>query len=562
MHKFVSSFVGGLALACLVLSPMALASSLKVIDSAEHNVIPPDYESITYNSVKHYFELVKAGGSAAESKSYADIDGNIIIDNVVNLERKQKPFDLPPGNVVSYPLDDHIYISGPSGLMGAYSTTGRPIIPAEYSKITYNGDHLFTATKLSAAGGPDKIYLVKDGGKVISELPSWTRTESSKFHEGLLRISNQFDPTRFIDRQGKLVKVADYDQIQDFYCGRAAVSYLSQGKRWAGYLDHQGKMVIGPFENVSCSEFDRGRATIMQYSGGEQKSVAVVDTAGKFVIPFGQYSSVRREGSGDWFVTKDNKFEVLDKRGRLRFKFPDTCTSVEMPPKITPATWIPCGFGGTAPRSKHIGKAGSKWGYCDATGKIVLAPKFFFCSQFTGDLAMAWSDTSDDDEQHCGVIDRKGNWVVQPHYEWLDIATPNRFIASEKMDEQSANMLHRRDPKYIFRGFAKLLETHDLIGMSREELEKLVGKLENPVENKAKTGTWIESATYCVMPGAPISWPGCVIEFRFDKGNKVVAWNGTSPSQGSIKCPWITENVLIEHTEKGVALGNLVPKSN
>ena len=58
------------------------------------------------------------------------------------------------------------------------------------------------------------------------------------------------------------------------------------------------------------------------------------------------------------------------------------------------------------------------WGYIDFLGEWAIQPRFAFTDDFRGDYAVAREaiQDEDDEEYHEGVIDRNGNWVVEPHY--------------------------------------------------------------------------------------------------------------------------------------------------
>ncbi len=69
--------------------------------------------------------------------------------------------------------------------------------------------------------------------------------------------------------------------------------------------------------------------------------------------------------------------------------------------------------------------ASGLWGYIDRTGAWRIAPQFDGAGDFRGNYAPAWlapqdpaadSSKSDPDEDHTGIIDRIGSWVLPPEY--------------------------------------------------------------------------------------------------------------------------------------------------
>ena len=58
------------------------------------------------------------------------------------------------------------------------------------------------------------------------------------------------------------------------------------------------------------------------------------------------------------------------------------------------------------------------WGYINFLGEWAIQPQFDGAGVFRGDYAAACEPCEDEDDEdyHEGVIDRNGNWVVEPHY--------------------------------------------------------------------------------------------------------------------------------------------------
>ena len=172
-----------------------------------------------------------------------------------------------------------------------------------------------------------------------------------------MNIGGNNTPPAFINTLGKIVlKLDKYDDVKDFSCGLAAASFKDDDN--AGYIDHQGKMVIGPIESAEPESFDKGLAIVSQFKNGKSL-FGVVSLTGTFVIPV-QYDHVRLNTDGNFLVEKKAQQLVLDRDGKLVIKFPANCTWVDLPDKISKETWIPCGFGGKGYREKYRGLLGSK----------------------------------------------------------------------------------------------------------------------------------------------------------------------------------------------------------
>ena len=59
-------------------------------------------------------------------------------------------------------------------------------------------------------------------------------------------------------------------------------------------------------------------------------------------------------------------------------------------------------------------KAGDGWGYVDASGKVVISPKYFGASPFTDGLAMV--TVGDMSKTEYGYIDSTGKTVIEPKF--------------------------------------------------------------------------------------------------------------------------------------------------
>lgn len=60
--------------------------------------------------------------------------------------------------------------------------------------------------------------------------------------------------------------------------------------------------------------------------------------------------------------------------------------------------------------------ASGKWGYINSEGKFEIAPQFDYASEFRGNYARVVVDEEENDFYHEGIIDRNGNFVLEPFY--------------------------------------------------------------------------------------------------------------------------------------------------
>jgi len=452
---------------------------------------------------------------------------------------------LPDGLTLLEKQDEFLVVLGPEG-QGVCSPSGVVVIPARFDQINYVGDHLFAVAKFRDDGSTAR-WLFNAHGKVVAKLPEWARVDQRRFSEGLLSIGEEYSLVAFINKQGKLLPNFDlYTDVKEFSCGLAAATLSDRRGRWSGFINHQGKMVIGPYKDRDLSNFENGVAVVNEYVDKKYRS-GLVSTSGKFVMPmkFGSISSI---GNGKFWVTHSGHIQFFDSAGKLFIDFPRDCTSASPPDKFEKNTWIACGFGGTLNNSL-------KWGYCDMHGKVVMSPRFPVCFSFIGNRAVACAKLHDN--LACGVIDRKGNWLVKPKYQGVVIVDDSHW----KLDNEIP-----ADGKFVNAGsfrdvvFEKLLRDNDLIGMTFGELEKVLGKLDSPayLEQKSKIG--VKVVMFNLNPGAMCGSGSRTLLFAFDQSDKVTGWRIMGGGYEAGSQPWITENVVAENESKGLVLGNLIPK--
>jgi len=292
---------------------------------------------------------------------------------------------------------------------------------------------------------------------------------------------------------------------------------------------------------------------IVSDSGPDGKPRAgAVSTSGKFVIPR-IYESLSQTRDGYMFGKKDGRELLLNSRGHVIAQFPAECSSVEIPDKLAADVWIPCGFGGTEPRKSYRGMRGSKWGYCDKSGKICIQPQFSYCGPFVGNFAPAWVGSDSDNNQLCGAIDRAGRWVLPPRYQWVGIAD-NRFIVPGSGPEP---LKTAETPK----SFDKLLYANNFIDMSKNEVDKKLGNSGRPgFRGQVQPAICTKTVVYDIITD-PRCGGGVSFEFGYDKDEKCLGWRALQ-NGGWNQYQWITEDVVLRDPRHGFDVGNLIPKSD
>ncbi|MBX9950002.1 MAG: WG repeat-containing protein [Candidatus Obscuribacterales bacterium] len=493
----------------------------------------------------------KVGGRAAQSKPV----------NAKKVRKVPLPSNstyqqpvLPEGYSLAEKQDEYQMVSGPEG-QGVFSATGKLILAAKFDQVRYVGDRMFAVSKFTDEGSTH-WWLFDDEGKMVAKLPDWTRIDDHRFREGLLNIGDSYSPTAFINKQGKVVLNFDmYTDVKEFCGGLAAASYSNRDGSWSGYINHQGKMVIGPFKDADLANFENNQVVLSNYPENGKPKFGVISTSGKFIIPL-KFESVQPAGDGNYLAVLNGKHMVFNSAGKVILKFPEYCTSVDIPMRLEKDTWIACGFGGNGNRERYSGKVGSIWGYCDIHGNIVMTPRFASAQSFKGNRAVAYVARKEE-EQSCGVIDRNGKWLVEPKYQYISITDDAHWTLGPL---SLANTKFMDAGHYRALVFEDLLQKHDFIGMELCELEKVLGKLDSPPYLEQMTQLGVKSALFSLTPHATCGAGSSTLQFAFDENNKITGWRVLSGGYPRDSQTWITENVVAENDAKGLQLGNLVPK--
>ena len=279
-----------------------------------------------------------------------------------------------------------------------------------------------TATDTSGAvGGATRWgFIDKTGALIIN--PQFVDDYYSPpfFSEGLAPIRAGLK-WGYIDKTGRFVIEPRFDQARGFSEGLAAVR--TEGKE--GYIDKRGELAIKPSFDTAGA-FSGGIASV--FTGGRS---AIIDRTGRFVMEL-------PEGSAGGFSDGLAQFIVegafhLDKTGRVvmdeqggdgkkpwKYGFVDMKGRVVIPPQfdVTVMNSLAGDFKealalvefGASSESDSV-SAGSKFGFIDKTGRVVISPKYESASPFSEGLASVRLGGKD------GYIDETGRMVIAPQFD-------------------------------------------------------------------------------------------------------------------------------------------------
>ena len=250
----------------------------------------------------------------------------------------------------------------------------------------------------SRLGYDGKWGYVDKTGKVVIP-PEYPRMISdddgveSKFQEGLALVepgSESIPPRRgYIDKTGKLVIAARFTYASPFSEGLAAVTESESGDTGWGFIDRSGTWVIPPtFE--WATDFQSGLAAV-----NRKQNCGYVDKTGSFTIhvpapggKLGCWSSWGEFSDGLSRQLFGTKYGFIDKTGKVI---------------IQPQFDLTLGFSEGLAAVEN----GKKWGYIDTGGKMAIELRdLSFAKPFHGGLARVGFG-----KNGWGYLDRTGRTV-------------------------------------------------------------------------------------------------------------------------------------------------------
>jgi len=195
---------------------------------------------------------------------------------------------------------------------GYIDTSRMTVIPCRFHTLGDFSEGLATARINDLYG-----YIDEKGNFVIEPQFEY----ATRFSQGLAQVYNQ-GTSFFIDRQGKQVPFLKGQEMGDFKFGVANVVSDSGG---VGLSNQKGQFVLPAIYN-HIGGFEQGLAVIsrknkkVKYFDGYE--YGVIDTTGKFIVPFGMYAKIEGFSHGVAVASgkRDKWTGLIDQTGRLLFK--------------------------------------------------------------------------------------------------------------------------------------------------------------------------------------------------------------------------------------------------
>jgi len=265
------------------------------------------------------------------------------------------------------------------------------------------------------------------------------------FQEGLAFIQVK-DKYGFIDNTGKTVINPQFELVQDFSDGLAAVSTKKDKDSEAvwGFIDKTGKIIINP-QFKSAGSFKDGKALV-----SDGNKYGYIDKKGLYVIN-PQFDEAGNFSEGLAGIKQGESYGFINKEGKIVIN-----------PQFEKITSFKNGL--AAVRSGE-----ENWGYIDKEGKYAVNPQFKTAGEFFGDYAPVVSGDK------IGLIDKQGKYVVNPqfsdifsnhHYNdnYFMFLDPYEVIVSDYFDLiEITSKLFEDSKDGTFRGLNRRTTVKDLI---------------------------------------------------------------------------------------------------
>lgn len=292
-----------------------------------------------------------------------------------------------------------------NGKIGFMDKTGKIVISPHFDS-TLTEDGVTFSEGLAAVYVGDKWGYIDKTGKFVIPPKFKQRFPPSLFHEGLAQVEIQEGTHSFIDKTGEFVKALKFiEQRTVFSEGLARVS---KGDK-IGYVDKTGRFVIeAGFDEGE--DFKEGLAAVkvpVKVDDTVEAKFGFIDKTGKMVIE-PQFNKANSFSEGLAVVTINSMDQdgYIDKTGKV---------------VIASQFDVAHSFSdGLAKILMHGEKFIDKAGFIDKSGKIVIVPQF---EQRPGGNSLNYRGFKDglaavEVNNKTGYIDKTGKMVIAANYDY------------------------------------------------------------------------------------------------------------------------------------------------
>lgn len=356
-----------------------------------------------------------------------------------------------------------------NGRAGLINRAGKELTPYQFYDFQKFSEG-WAAVKVCDENGDNcKLSYIDKSGIEVLALPS-KYGEHGSFFDGLAVVRDTTGNYGYIDKTGKEVIPAAFEDAGDFRYNRAPVALNDK----IGYIRKTGQLVI-PAKYYKLGEirdytFKEGVARLFTKEGfggyNEKYRYGFIDVNGREFIPL-QYSSAMHFVDGVTVVFNDKKYGYIDKTGKaitpVRYDgfsihrnmfseglamvsvdgicgFIDKTGKEIVPPAYRYATSFNEGLAGVLTCPGDYIDETCKWGFIDKTGKMVIAPKYSHIDEdmgFSEGLIVVSNCTGETYDLKCkyGFMDKTGKLVIPIKYDFADAFSGG--LADVKLNDES-----------------------------------------------------------------------------------------------------------------------------
>lgn len=367
---------------------------------------------------------------------------------------------------------------------GYADNSGNIVIPCQYDEAFpfYEGRALIVKYNYDDKGFSDKTEsFIDSSGRVVFNLESNMMMEqtATRFSNGISLIQNYKNNSddnasyiSLVDKNGKeinrvrnAVLTSGYGEFSNyqttfnqfgFYIANCYIDDVS-----STFFIYKDAKTVKSIKGFNLYEFRNGAFTIAESNDG----VALIDTAGNIVIKPSKYRLISYGDSLVSFIGKNEKIGFVDLKGKIAIK---------------------ANFESALPFSEGMAVFGTKvkseddkfkFGYINKKGKVVLPPVYdeandfseglaevriadslFFIDQIGNKILRFYSKKNESEflfdyrsgfnngkafviiNGNMGLIDRNGNFLIQPMYKGLQLGSPINTIF--KFDQGITKISH------------------------------------------------------------------------------------------------------------------------
>lgn len=343
------------------------------------------------------------------NSSFAIISFGIIVFFASCSAKNSSAESHKPTEGIEYPDNSGLYPIIQDSLFGYINAKGEVIIKPQFERaaqfnegLAYfekDGKYGFINTKGEVVIQP--VYKKKSRGWLNLSIEP---LGESFFKEGLA-IFHKEEKFGFMNQKGEEVIPAQFLDAEPFCQGLAQVRMGSQ--RY--FINKKGENAFGK-EFEWARSFNDSMASV--HIDGK---VGYINISGQLVIPAKYYTGGTFVDG--YTVVKDSQeskvWKLIDKKGRVQFE-----KQVDRMNK---------GAGKIVYFTKDRNE-----GIMDLKGNIIVPAKYDLIMGFMGDIAVVKADSKED---LFGIINKKGEWIVEPKYHVLLPVGENMILTGTKNKE-------------------------------------------------------------------------------------------------------------------------------